>query len=74
MRQALIPGSFDPITCGHVDVIARVAPRFDRVYVAVMTNDMRKYVADAPIKQYMFTMEERRRWPPWPAPTCPAWR
>lgn len=60
MRQALIPGSFDPITCGHVDVIARVTPRFDRVYVAVMTNDMRKYVADAPIKQYMFTMEERR--------------
>lgn len=57
---ALIPGSFDPITVGHMDVIRRTAARFDKVYVAVMTNDMTKYVADAKVKRYMFTMDERR--------------
>lgn len=56
---ALLPGSYDPITTGHMDVIRRVSGLFDRVYVAVMTNDMRAYVADAKVKQYMFSMEER---------------
>ena len=56
---ALLPGSYDPITKGHMDVICRAATLFDRVVVAVMTNDMRAYVADAKVKQYMFTMEER---------------
>ena len=46
MSSALIPGSFDPITLGHLDIITRAAARFDRVVVAVMTNDMRKYVQD----------------------------
>jgi pantetheine-phosphate adenylyltransferase len=32
------PGSFDPITCGHLDVIERAAGRFDRVVVAVLSN------------------------------------
>lgn len=60
MSQVLIPGSFDPITRGHLDVIRRVAARFDKVYVAVMTNDMQRYVPGAAGKSYMFTMEERR--------------
>ncbi len=60
MSTALIPGSFDPITLGHLDVISRVAARFDKVYVAVMTNDMQNYVPGAPTKTYMFTMEDRR--------------
>ena len=51
MSIALIPGSYDPITLGHLDVISRAAARFDRVIVAVMTNDMRKYVQDALVKQ-----------------------
>ncbi len=59
MRSALIPGSFDPITLGHLDVIERVAARFDRVYVAVMTNDMQKYVQGVTPKEYMFTQQER---------------
>lgn len=60
MSTVLIPGSFDPITLGHLDVITRVAARFDRVIVAVMTNDMQKYVAGAPVKVYMFTMQQRQ--------------
>lgn len=56
---ALLPGSYDPITLGHMDVIRRAAKLFDGVVVAVMTNDMKKYEATAKCKQYMFTMEQR---------------
>ena len=59
MSTALIPGSFDPITLGHLDIISRVADRFDQVTVAVMTNDMHKYVAGVTPKAYMFLEEER---------------
>ncbi len=38
MRTAVCPGSFDPITLGHVDVIRRAAKLFDRVLVCVMVN------------------------------------
>lgn len=58
--HALIPGSFDPITLGHLDVITRTAARFSKVTVAVMTNDMHRYVEGAPVKHYMFTLTERR--------------
>lgn len=58
-RIALIPGSFDPITVGHLDLIERTASVFDFVCVAVMTNDMTKYVPDAKSKQYLFTREQR---------------
>lgn len=60
MSIALIPGSFDPITRGHLDVITRAARGFDRVFVAVMTNDMSRYVPGAQDKTYAFSMEERR--------------
>ncbi len=60
MSKVLIPGSFDPITQGHLDVITRAAARFEKVVVAVMNNDMHKYVEDAPIKHYMFDLAERR--------------
>ena len=60
MSTALIPGSFDPITLGHLDIIARSAARFEKVIVAVMTNDMQKYVANAHVKSYMFSMTQRR--------------
>ena len=59
MKKALIPGSFDPITVGLAAIIRRAAKIFDKVYVAVMTNDMRKYVSDARVKSYMFDMTER---------------
>ena len=59
MRIALIPGSFDPITLGHVNIIERTARMFDKVYVAVMINDSAKYDKTLSSKQYLFSMEER---------------
>ena len=38
MRRAVCPGSFDPVTCGHLDVIERVSPLFDEIVVAVGVN------------------------------------
>lgn len=59
MKIALIPGSFDPITLGHVNIIERAARMFDKVYVSVMINDSAKYDKTLSSKQYMFDMEER---------------
>jgi pantetheine-phosphate adenylyltransferase len=47
---ALCPGTFDPVTNGHVDIIERAAQQFDRVVVAVLDN---------PGKQPLFGVEER---------------
>lgn len=50
-RTALCPGSFDPPTNGHADVIGRAIALFDRVIVAVIDN---------PSKKSMFSLEERK--------------
>ena len=50
MRNVLYPGSFDPLTNGHLDLIARASKLFDRVIVAVAINSE---------KHPMFTIEER---------------
>ncbi|MEU6537595.1 pantetheine-phosphate adenylyltransferase [Streptomyces sp. NPDC047000] len=42
MRRAVCPGSFDPITNGHLDIIARASKLYDEVYVAVMINKSKK--------------------------------
>ncbi|OKJ85502.1 phosphopantetheine adenylyltransferase [Streptomyces sp. TSRI0107] len=42
MRRAVCPGSFDPITNGHLDIIARASRLYDEVYVAVMINKAKK--------------------------------
>ena len=39
MRIAIVPGSFDPMTRGHVNIVERAARLFDRVIVAVMINN-----------------------------------
>ena len=57
---ALIPGSFDPITLGHVNIIERAAKMSDKVYVAVMNNDSAKHSSLLQSKTYMFDMETRR--------------
>lgn len=49
-RIAVVPGSFDPVTRGHVDVVERAARLFDRVWVAAMVNRD---------KAYWFNPEER---------------
>ena len=51
MRTAVYPGSFDPITNGHLDVIQRAARLFDRVIVAVAINES---------KTPMFSMAQRK--------------
>ena len=48
---AVVPGSFDPFTLGHRDVVARCASLFDRVVVGILIN---------PAKKGLFTMEERK--------------
>jgi pantetheine-phosphate adenylyltransferase len=50
MRRAIYPGSFDPVTNGHLDVIARARKLFDEVVVAVAHNDE---------KQPLFSLEQR---------------
>ncbi len=52
-RIALFPGSFDPITLGHVDIIERAVPLFDEIKIAVGTNRA---------KNYLFSLEQRVKW------------
>ena len=52
MRKAIFPGSFDPITLGHQDIINRALPLFDEIVIAIGIN------AD---KKYMFSLEDRKR-------------
>ncbi|MES2543540.1 MAG: pantetheine-phosphate adenylyltransferase [Bacteroidota bacterium] len=52
MKKALFPGSFDPITLGHFDIIKRSISLFDEIVIAIGINSEKKY---------MFTLEERKR-------------
>lgn len=42
-RRAIFPGSFDPITKGHVDILKRALPLFDQIVVAIGENSAKKY-------------------------------
>ena len=52
MNRAVFPGSFDPLTLGHTDIINRATPLFDEIIIAIGTNAEKKY---------MFSIEERRK-------------
>lgn len=52
MKKAIFPGSFDPITLGHFDIIKRSIPLFDEIIVAIGINAEKKY---------MFPLEDRIR-------------
>ncbi|MBM1108009.1 pantetheine-phosphate adenylyltransferase [Aurantibacter crassamenti] len=51
MRRAIFPGSFDPITLGHTDIITRAVTLFDELIIAIGVNSD---------KNYMFSLEERK--------------
>ena len=51
-RIAIYPGSFDPVTNGHIDIVERGLKLFDRIIVAILTN---------PGKKFLFPLEERRQ-------------
>ena len=53
MAIALCPGSFDPVTLGHIDIVERSARHFDEVIVAVIRNPQKT--------QSLFTLEERQK-------------
>tara|TARA_R110000787_G_scaffold192886_13_gene304439 strand:+ start:2040 stop:2561 length:522 start_codon:yes stop_codon:yes gene_type:complete len=52
MKKAVFPGSFDPITLGHEDIIKRAIPLFDEITIAIGIN------AD---KKYMYSLEQRKK-------------
>lgn len=51
MKRAIFPGSFDPLTLGHVDIITRGIKLFDELIIAIGENSS---------KNYMFSLEERK--------------
>lgn len=52
-RIAVFPGSFDPITVGHVDIVERALPLFDKIIIAVGVNTQKKY---------LYALETRLSW------------
>lgn len=53
MSIAVFPGSFDPITTGHVDLVKRAIPLFSEIVVAIGQNSS---------KSYLFSVEQRKAW------------
>lgn len=53
MKIAVFPGSFDPITKGHEELVKRAIPLFDKIIVAIGTNSQKKY---------LFDLEQRKQW------------
>ena len=53
MRIAVFPGSFDPLTKGHEEIIRKALPLFDKIYVAIGENANKKYC---------FPLEQRQQW------------
>ena len=53
MKIALFPGSFDPITIGHEDIIRRALPLFDKIIIGIGVNTNKKY---------LFSLEQRTAW------------
>ena len=52
-KIAIFPGSFDPITVGHVDIVTRAVPLFDEIIIAIGVNTQKKY---------LFSLEQRMEW------------
>lgn len=52
-KIAVFPGSFDPITVGHVEIVRRALPLFDEIVIAIGVNSQ---------KQYLYSLEQRLEW------------
>jgi pantetheine-phosphate adenylyltransferase len=52
-KIAIFPGSFDPITLGHVSIVERAAPLFDKIIISIGINSLKKN---------MFPVEKRKKW------------
>ena len=52
-KIAIFPGSFDPITSGHVDIVKRALPLFDKIIIAIGVNSQ---------KQSLYPLEKRMEW------------
>jgi pantetheine-phosphate adenylyltransferase len=52
-KVAIFPGSFDPITIGHVDIVKRALPLFDELIIAIGVNTQ---------KSYLYSLEQRIKW------------
>jgi pantetheine-phosphate adenylyltransferase len=53
MKICVFPGSFDPITTGHIDLVQRALPLFDQIIIAIGINSNKKY---------LFSLEKRTEW------------
>ena len=53
MKVAVFPGSFDPITVGHIDILNRMSPLFDKIIIGIGNNTAKKY---------LFALEQRMEW------------
>ena len=52
-RKAVFPGSFDPITTGHIDLVKRALPLFDEIIIAIGINSQKKA---------LFDLDKRKKW------------
>jgi pantetheine-phosphate adenylyltransferase len=62
VRRAVCPGSFDPVTNGHLDIIGRAAEIYDEVVVAVLVNDTKRGLFDIP-ERIELLREVVAQWP-----------
>ncbi len=62
MRRAVCPGSFDPVTNGHLDIVGRAAALYDEVVVSVLVNDTKRGLFDIPERMEMLR-EVVAQWP-----------
>ncbi|PRW62516.1 pantetheine-phosphate adenylyltransferase [Actinopolyspora mortivallis] len=69
MRRAVCPGSYDPVTNGHLDIIERAAGLFDEVTVAVLVNKSKKSLFD--VDERMEMLREVSK--PWPNVVVDSW-
>ena len=53
-RIAIFPGSFDPITIGHVDILERALPLFEKIVLAIGTNSQKKYFFES-IRSHLYS-------------------